>query len=316
MTTTPTPRDPGPRQRGTILQLCGTVFRLCGAVLRPGRAVVWPQSRGAVQRSRGGSSRGRRRISLLHVYTLVLIAWLVLPIAVMIVFGFNDVHGKQNFRWEGFTFRWYRHLFDKSDLTAAVVNSLTIAVFSTLVSTVLGTLAGLALGRYRFRGRGAVGLVMFLAICCPEIVMGASLLSMFVTFNLPRGYLTILVAHVMFSVAFVAVTVRARVVGLDPAVQEAAQDLGAGPWTRFRLVTLPMIMPGVLAGALLAFVLSIDDFVITSFTGGATVTLPLWIYGSTRTGTPPQVNVMGTLIFLVGVVIAIGSARRGLRAGR
>ncbi|MFD0691289.1 ABC transporter permease [Actinomadura fibrosa] len=260
--------------------------------------------------------RRRRRPAVLHVYTLLLIAWLILPIAIMILFGFNDTHSKQNFRWEGFTLRWYVHLFDKSDLTTALVNSLTIALLSTLITTVIGTLAGLALGRHRFRGKGVTNLVLFMAISCPEIVMGASLLSMFVTFNLPRGYLTILVAHVMFSIAFVAVTVRARVVGLDPAVEEAAQDLGAGPWTRFRLVTLPMIMPGVVAGALLSFVLSIDDFVITNFTSGATVTFPLWIYGSTRTGTPPQVNVMGTLIFAVGVVIAVVSARRSLRASR
>ncbi|WP_396445929.1 ABC transporter permease [Actinomadura sp.] len=263
-----------------------------------------------------GPARPRRRVSGLHVYTLVLIAWLILPIAIMILFGFNDTRSKQNFEWQGFTLKWYRHLFDKSDLTTAVVNSLTIALLSTLITTVLGTFAGLALGRYRFRGKGSTNLVLFMAISCPEIVMGASLLSMFVTFNLPRGYLTILVAHVMFSIAFVAVTVRARVVGLDPAVEEAAQDLGAGPWTRFRLVTLPMIMPGVLAGALLAFVLSIDDFIITNFTSGATVTFPLWIYGSTRTGTPPQVNVMGTLIFAVGILIAVISARRSIRASR
>lgn len=263
----------------------------------------------------GGRRRRRFAGNGLRIYTFLLIGWLLLPIAVMILFGFNDTHGKQNFRWEGFTLRWYAHLLDKEDLTTAVVNSLTIALLSTAITTVLGTLAGLALGRYRFRGKGATNLVLFMAISCPEIVMGASLLSMFVTFNLPRGYLTILVAHVMFSIAFVAVTVRARVVGLDPAVEEAAQDLGAGPFTRFRLVTLPMIMPGVLSGALLAFVLSVDDFVITNFTSGATVTFPLWIYGSTRTGTPPQVNVMGTLIFAVGVVIAVLSARRGLRRG-
>lgn len=267
-------------------------------------------------RAKPPAARPRREVSGLHVYTLVLIAWLILPIAIMILFGFNDTRSKQNFEWQGFTLKWYRHLFDKSDLTTAVVNSLTIALLSTLITTVLGTFAGLALGRYRFRGKGSTNLVLFMAISCPEIVMGASLLSMFVTFNLPRGYLTILVAHVMFSIAFVAVTVRARVVGLDPAVEEAAQDLGAGPWTRFRLVTLPMIMPGVLAGALLAFVLSIDDFIITNFTSGATVTFPLWIYGSTRTGTPPQVNVMGTLIFAVGVLIAVISARRNIRAAR
>ncbi|GAA3196703.1 ABC transporter permease [Actinocorallia longicatena] len=249
----------------------------------------------------------------LHLYTLVLIAWLILPIAVMILFGFNDTHSKQNFEWEGFTLKWYRHLFDKSDLTDALVNSLTIAAISTVVTTVLGTFVGLALGRYRFKGKGLTNLVLFAAISSPEIVMGASLLSMFVTLSAPRGYWTIVIAHVMFSLSFVAVTVRARVVGLDPSVEEAAQDLGADAFTRFRLITLPMIMPGVISGALLAFVLSVDDFVITNFTSGSTVTFPLWIYGSTRTGTPPQVNVMGTLIFAVGVLIAIVnviSARR------
>lgn len=260
--------------------------------------------------------RSGRRLTALHVYTMLLIGWLLLPIAVMILFGFNDVQGKQNFRWEGFTLKWYAHLFDRSDLTRALVNSLAIALASTAVTTVLGTFAGLALARRRFRGRRAADLLLFMAIACPELVMGASLLSMFVTFGVPRGAPTILAAHVMFSIAFVTVTVRARAVGLDPSAGEAARDLGAGPWTRFRLVTLPMIRPGVAAGALLAFVLSVDDFVVTSFTGGATVTFPLWVYGSTRTGTPPQVNVMGTLIFAVGVLIAIGSARRTFRGAR
>lgn len=243
----------------------------------------------------------------LRIFTWVVIAWLVLPIAVMMLFGFNDTHSKQNFVWEGFTFKWYVHLFDKQDLTIALRNSITIALLSTAITTVLGTFVGLALGRYRFRGKGVTNLVLFAAIASPELVMGASLLSMFVTFNTPRGYATILASHVMFSIAFVAVTVRARVVGMDPAVEEAAKDLGAGPWTTFRLVTLPMIMPGVISGALLAFVLSIDDFIITNFTSGSTLTFPLWVWGSTRTGTPPQVNVMGTLLFAAGVLIAIAN---------
>ncbi|WP_067482319.1 ABC transporter permease [Actinomadura hibisca] len=241
----------------------------------------------------------------LQIYTTLLVAWLLLPIAVMILFGFNDTKSKQNFEWEGFTLHWYAHLFDKKDLTTALVNSLTIAALTTVIATVLGTLAGLALGRHRFRGQGVSNLVMFAAISCPELVMGSSLLAMFVATETPRGYLTILAAHVMFSVSFVAITVRARAVGLDPKIEEAAQDLGAGPWTTFRLVTLPMIMPGVLSGALLAFALSVDDFIITNFTSGATQTFPLWVWASTRTGTPPQVNVMGTLIFAVGVLLAI-----------
>ncbi|MQY02986.1 ABC transporter permease [Actinomadura macrotermitis] len=253
----------------------------------------------------------------LKIYTVVLVAWLLLPIGVMMLFGFNDTHSKQNFQWEGFTLHWYAHLFDKKDLTTALVNSLTIALLTTLLATVLGTLAGLALGRHRFRGQGLANVVMFAAISCPELVMGASLLSMFVATETPRGYLTILAAHVMFSVSFVAITVRARAVGLDASIEEAAQDLGAGPWTTFRLVTLPMVMPGVTSGALLAFALSVDDFVITNFTSGATQTFPLWVWASTRTGTPPQVNVMGTLIFAAGVLLAVGNVvltRRRARA--
>ncbi|MFI6521235.1 ABC transporter permease [Spirillospora sp. NPDC050679] len=260
-----------------------------------------PERRPGPRRAPRRPLRGRG----LQIYTTLLVAWLLLPIAVMILFGFNDTKSKQNFEWEGFTLHWYAHLFDKKDLTTALVNSLTIAALTTVIATVLGTLAGLALGRYRFRGQGASNLVMFAAISCPELVMGSSLLAMFVATETPRGYLTILAAHVMFSVSFVAITVRARAVGLDPKIEEAAKDLGAGPWTTFRLVTLPMIMPGVLSGALLAFALSVDDFIITNFTSGATQTFPLWVWASTRTGTPPQVNVMGTLIFAVGVLLAI-----------
>lgn len=264
-------------------------------------------------REKPPAARPRRKVSGLHVYTLVLIAWLILPIAIMILFGFNDTRSKQNFEWQGFTLKWYRHLFDKSDLTTAVVNSLTIALLSTLITTVLGTFAGLALGRYRFRGKGSTNLVLFMAISCPEIVMGASLLSMFVTLAVQLGFWTIVVSHVMFSVSFVAVTVRARVMTLDRSLEEAARDLGASTWETFRLVTLPMIFPGVLAGSLLAFALSIDDFVITNFTSGGTVTFPLWIWGSTRVGIPPQVNVMGTLIFAAGVLIAVLNAFGGRR---
>ncbi|POM25952.1 Inner membrane ABC transporter permease protein YdcV [Actinomadura rubteroloni] len=256
------------------------------------------------------TTRPTRRLSALHLYTLLLTAWLILPIAVMILFGFNDVHGKQNFRWEGFTLKWYTHLLAKPDLTIAAINSLTIATLSTAMATALGTPLGLALARHKFRGRATTTAVLFLIIACPELVLGASLLSMFVTFNIPRGYPTILAAHTMVSIAFMTTTVRARAVTLDPSLEEAAEDLGATPWPRFRLITLPLVTPGILAGALLAFVLSIDDFVITNFTSGTTITLPLWIWASTRTGTPPQVNVLGTLIFAAATTLTLLTARR------
>jgi spermidine/putrescine transport system permease protein len=253
---------------------------------------------------------GRRRWTrlLLPAYTWVMIVYFSLPILVMIVFGFNDTKGRLNLRWQGFTLRWYRELFDIADLTTALRNSLAIAVLTTLIATVLGTLVGLALGRYRFRGKGVYDLVIFASISAPELVLGTSLLSLFITLQVARGYVTILIAHVMFSLSFVAVTVRARVIGLDPALEEAAQDLGADPLTTFRKITLPLLFPGILAGALLAFALSIDDYVITSFNNGQTITFPLWVYGATRIGVPPQVNVMGTLIFLGGVAIAVGNA--------
>jgi spermidine/putrescine transport system permease protein len=249
-------------------------------------------------------TRGR----LLGVYTGLVIAYLCLPIFVMMLFGFNDTQGRFNFTWQGFTLEWYRNLFEIEGLTNALKNSLTIAFLATILSVVLGTTLGLAIGRYRFRGKGGVDLLLFAQIATPEIVLGASLLSLFITLGVPRGYLTILIAHVMFCIPFVAVTVQARVVGLDRSLEEAALDLGATPLVTFRKVTLPLIMPAVMAGALLSFALSIDDFVTTSFNSGQTTTFPLWVYGASRVGVPPQVNVMGTLIFVVGVALAVLTA--------
>ncbi|MET8988750.1 ABC transporter permease [Nonomuraea wenchangensis] len=245
---------------------------------------------------------------LLHIWTWLVIVWLSSPIAVMILFGFNDKQSKSNTTWQGFTLRWYGELFEIADLTTALTNTLVIALASTAVTVVIGTMLGLALGRHRFRGLGATNFLVFAAISTPELVMGASLLSLFVSGNVPRDSVTIIVAHVLFSLSFVVVTVRARVVGLDPSLEEAARDLGASAWGTFRQVTLPSIMPGVAAGAMLSFALSIDDYVVTSFVNGSTVTFPLWIVGAVKTGIPPQVNVMGTLIFGIGVLIAIGNA--------
>ncbi|HEX2090286.1 MAG TPA: ABC transporter permease [Actinomycetota bacterium] len=255
-------------------------------------------------------SRRRRRWTrfILPAYVAFVMFYLVLPILVMIIYGFNESGEKKvSFRWLGFTTEWYERLFRFQDLTAALKNSLIIAAVSTVIATILGTLIALALVRYRFRGRSGLDFVLFMNISAPEIVLGASLLSLFVTFGVPRGLLTILIAHVMFNIAYVAITVRARLIGFDRSVEEAAQDLGAGPWTTFTKVTLPLIFPGVVAGGLLAFVLSIDDFVITNFNAGATQTFPLWVYGAVKIGIPPQVFVMGTLIFMFGVVLAVAN---------
>ncbi|GGL15375.1 ABC transporter permease [Sphaerisporangium melleum] len=257
----------------------------------------------APARARRGRTRWGGR--LLFGYTWLVLLWLFAPIAVMIVFGFNDIKSKSNVSWQGFTLKWWGRLGDYPELTTALWNSITIALLATLVATVLGTLMGIALGRYRFGGQGATNLVMFAAISSPELVMGTSLLSLFISVGVQTGYWTVVIAHVLFSVSFVAVTVRARVVGLDGSVEEAARDLGASTWVTFWRVTFPMILPGVISGALLAFALSIDDFVITQFTSGTTTTFPLWIYGAVRIGVPPQVNILGTLIFAVGVAIAV-----------
>ena len=256
----------------------------------------------AVRRGRAGR---RARRAVLPIWSWLVIFWLSSPIIVMIIFGFNNTRGKYNSHWQGFTLRWYRQLFVYPDLTDALKTSLTISVIVTVIATALGTLMGLALGRRRFRGAGSVNLLMFANIAAPEVVLGAALLSLFLTVGVPRGYWTIVIAQVMFSIAYVAVTVRARVAGLDPAIEEAARDLGAGPAATFFKVTLPMITPGVMAGALLTFALSIDDYIITSFNSGSTVTFPLWVYGASRVGVPPQVNVMGTLIFAGGVLLAL-----------
>jgi spermidine/putrescine transport system permease protein len=273
-----------------------------------------PATTARLTRRRRPGAWGQR---LLHLWTWAIIVWLALPIAVMVVFSFNNPHGRFNLSWVGFTFKWYGHdLLDYPSLTGALENSILVAVSATVLSVVLGTLVGLALGKYRFRGLGPAKLVQFAAISAPDIVLASSLLSFFVTLRIPLGLPTIIVAHTMFCLSFVAVTVRARVLGLDRSLEEAARDLGAGPWATFRLVTLPLIFPGVLAGALLAFAISIDDFVVTSFVSGSTLTFPLWIWSATRNGLPPQVDVLGTLIFAFGLLVAVVAALLGRRGSR
>ena len=257
--------------------------------------------------------RGRRWTSfLLPGFTKIVIVYLLVPILIMIVYSFNAntaantaTAPKVSFRWQGFTAAWWRQWNGVPDLTVALKNSIGIAVTSAVVATILGTLLALALVRYRYRGQGTVEMVMFVNIAAPEIVLGASLLSFFVLTNIPLGLGSIFVAHVMFSIAFVAVTVRARLAGFSRETEEAAQDLYANPWQTFFKVTLPLIWPGILAGGLLAFALSIDDFVTTNFVAGQSFTFPLWVFGAVKVGIPPQVFVMGTMIFTVGVIVAL-----------
>jgi spermidine/putrescine transport system permease protein len=260
---------------------------------------------------------------ILGIYTKLVIAYLLIPIAVMILYSFNansaaatQTSPKVSFRWQGFTVAWWKTWNAIPDLTSALGNSLYIAVISTIVATVLGTLIALALVRYRFRGSGTLEVVMFMNIAAPEIVLGAALLSFFVLINFHQGLLSIFIAHVMFNIAFVAIVVRARLAGFNREIEEAAQDLYANSWETFLRVTLPLIWPGILAGALLAFALSIDDFVTTNFVAGQTVTFPLWVYGAVKVGIPPQVFVMGTAIFLAGLVVAVVNVFSSRRASR
>jgi spermidine/putrescine transport system permease protein len=261
---------------------------------------------------RGGHRLGRL---VLPVYTWLVILYTVIPIGVMIAYGFNQTpSGRLSFAWQGFTTQWYSQVFDIPELTSALEHSLELAFGSTAIALLLGTPLALALGRYRFRLRAAADSTIFLDIAAPSVVVGASLLSFFISVNIPRGLGTILMAHVAFNIAFVTVVVRARLVGLDRSLDRAAADLGAKPWTAFQKVTLPLILPGIVAAGLLAFAMSIDDFIITQFVAGQAVTFPLWVYGAVKVGIPPQVFVMGTLIFFGGVILAIANALLQRRA--
>jgi spermidine/putrescine transport system permease protein len=267
----------------------------------------------AAPRRAGRPRRPRWTRFILPSYSWLIIAYLISPIAVMIAYSFNKVTTglpQVSFAWNGFTTQWYQQWDAVPQLTSAFWLSIRVAIAATILSTVVGTLLALALVRYRpprFRGKGLIEQVMFLIIAVPEIVLGASMLGLFVTLSVNRGFGTLLLAHVTFSIAFVAVTVRARMTGFDLSLEEAARDLGANAWVTFRKITLPLIMPGVMAGALMAFALSIDDFVTSNFVSGTAVPFPVWVYGVTRIGIPPQVFVFGSAIFSVGILCAIAS---------
>jgi spermidine/putrescine transport system permease protein len=261
----------------------------------------------------------RVRGKLLGLWAGLALLYLFIPIFVVVLFSFNDNKGRFNLTWEGFTLDHWKHPFGAQGLGSAMANSIEIAAISTLIAVVLGTFMALALVRYRFRGRKSTDLFVFLPLATPEVVLGAALLGLFLTMNVATGFVTVVIAHVMFNVSYVVVTIKARLEGMDTHIEEAAMDLGANEWTTFRKVTLPMIAPGVGAAALLAFALSIDDFVITNFNAGQTVTFPLYIYGAARQGIPPQVNVLATLILLVavaGMVVNLVVQRRKARAER
>ena len=241
----------------------------------------------------------------LAIYAVLAFAYLLLPIAVVVAFSFNDPAGRFNYVWREFTLDNWRNWDAVPGLADAMWLSLEVAAIASVAATVLGTLIALALVRYGFRGRGATNLLVFLPMSTPEIVLGASLLALFLNLHVATGFVTIVIAHVMFTISYVVVTVKARLVGFDRHLEEAAMDLGADEWTTFRKVTLPLIAPAILSALLLGFALSVDDFVVTYFNSGAEITFPLFVWGAARVGAPPQVNVIGTAIFLVALLLML-----------
>jgi spermidine/putrescine transport system permease protein len=256
------------------------------------------------------------RENAIVVYGILAIIYMLIPVGLIVVFSFNDPAGKFNFTWQGFTLSNWAHPFEITELTNALLLSLRLAAIATLISTILGTLIALALVRYDFFGRRATNYLIVIPTATPEVVLGASLLSLFLIYGLQLGFTTLLIAHVMFCISFVVIVVRSRLIGFDRSLEEAARDLGANPFTTFRKVTLPLIWPGILAGALLAFALSIDDFVVSNFTAGTEVTFPLYIFGAAQRGIPVQVYIIATMLFAVTVFAMIITVWQQRRADR
>src|SRR5919106_3459367 len=258
------------------------------------------------------------RRNALNIYAALAIAYMLVPISVIAVFSFGETpRDRLNFSLDGgFTLEYWQHAFAIEEINDALITSLKLAALATLGSTVIGTLMALALVRHRFFGRRAANLLIVLPMATPEIVIGAALLSMFIIYSVELGFTTLLIAHVMFSISFVVVVVRSRLIGFDRRIEEAAADLGATPLETFRYVTLPLLAPAVMAAALLAFALSIDDFVISNFNSGTTVTFPLYVYGVALRGIPVQVNVLATMLFaftVLAIALVIWQQRRAER---
>jgi spermidine/putrescine transport system permease protein len=247
---------------------------------------------------RGAQAWRWLREHAVNIVAALVVVYLLLPIAVILLFSFNDPSGRYNYTWVGFTLEHWAHAFSLPELNEALLTSLKLALLATLISTIVGTMMAIALVRHQFFGRRLANFLIVIPMATPEVVMGAALLSFFLILGSPSlGFETLLIAHVMFCISFVVVVVRSRLIGFDRSVEEAARDLGAGSFTTFRLITLPLIMPGIFGGAMLAFALSIDDFVISNFNSGTTVTFPLYIFGAAQRGIPVEVNVIAMILF-------------------
>ena len=242
--------------------------------------------------------------NLIRIYAGIAFIYLFIPVAYTFAFSFNDA-GKSNLVWQGFTFDNWKNPCGAPQVCSAVVNSIQIGVISTVIATLLGTMIAFALGRHKFRGRSATNLLIFLPMATPEVVLGASLLAMFLNLRITPGFWTVIIAHVMFCISFVVVTVKARIASLDPKLEQAAMDLYANERETFRYVTLPLVMPGIAGAALLAFSLSFDDFIITNFNSGIVNTFPKFVYVSSGRGIPPEANVIGSSMFFIALAIVI-----------
>lgn len=242
--------------------------------------------------------------NIIRIYAVFGFAYLFIPIAYTMAFSFND-GGKSNLVWKGFTTANWQNPCGAPEVCTALGNSIQIGLIATIISTILGTLIAFALGRHRFKGRTGVNLLIFLPMATPEVVLGASLLGMFLTFKINPGFLTTVIAHVMFCISFVVTTVKARIASLDPRLEQAAMDLYANEFETFRRVTLPLVMPGIAAAALLAFSLSFDDFIITNFNSGTMMTFPKFVYVASARGIPAQANVIGSSMFILALAIVI-----------
>jgi spermidine/putrescine transport system permease protein len=249
----------------------------------------------------------------IRIYAVLGFTYLFIPVAYTLVFSFND-SGKSNIAWKGFTLDKWKNPCGAPDVCNALGNSLKIGVIATIIATILGTMIAFALARHRFRGRTATNLTIFLPMATPEVVLGAALLALFLNLRLNLGMTTIVIAHVMFCISFVVVTVKARIASLDPRLEQAAMDLYADEWQTFRRVTLPLVAPGIMAGALLAFSLSFDDFIITNFNSGAVNTFPKFVYVSSLRGIPAQANVIASFMFFLALIaVIVGQAVTGRR---
>lgn len=244
---------------------------------------------------------------------LLVLLYLFLPIGVVAAMSFRDAGRNAPYTLDNFRFTWehWANPCGAAGICDSLWTSIQIGLVATAIATILGTLMSFAMVRHRFRGRSTTNLLVFLPMATPEVVLGSSLLALFVAAGTTLGFWTIVIAHVMFCVSFVVVTVKARLAGLDPRLEEAAMDLYASEWQTFRLVTLPLVLPGIVAAALLSFSLSFDDFIITNFNSGSVVTFPMYVYGASQRGIPPQINVIGTVMFLVALgIVLIGQLGR------